>query len=760
MISKLVKLLGVGTLHEPLPDGSISFGKRTIIFGENGRGKSTFVAVLRSLSQGTVDALRGRKTIGGRHEPVAELLLGNKKHCFGTSGWDVAHDKISIFDAVFVAENVYAGTTIETNQRKNLLNFALGATGVNLAKKVEGLTATIADDLRAEKLAAESLQRHIVGNMSLDGFASLPDPPEGIDADLLEARRALQAQTQAATLKDLQPLTPIDFEGLSEVVLKDVLDSSLAMVSADAAIKLKAHREMAGVTEEWLIEGFRHCEDGACPLCAQSLDESRMIPVYESCFSDAYAEHRLKLSSSFLTLQASVSTDTEATIRRIVELNGSRISAWRQFIPEIGLSLDTREATRALAGGRDALAEILAKKMADPTARLSLNDEETSRIDEVRRLVAKVDDYNAAVVDWDTKIAELKKAAESPDVDAAQAKVDALLCQIARGSDSAKKAVGEWQKRRNAKRAHEEEKAQARQALDSYSSGIPAKLIKSVNEHLKGCGTHFKLSSIKQVYTGAVPRFDYAIEMRGRPVDLTGKVADDITFGTALSQGDKSALAFAFFLGRLENDPDLAEQTVVFDDPLSSLDSCRRRYTRKKIAELADRAAQLILLTHEEATVADVADLLAEDQCCLLQFKEKADFSVIVRTSVKELTASEYVMCFDRMQHFLLGDGVAEAVVKDIRPYLEMNLRYRFPEHFKPDPLGKMIKQIREAKAGSGLDRMQGQLKVLEDVNDYCTDHSHGDGALEKVEKILPSDLKQVIQSALEFARGFPSVTT
>jgi hypothetical protein len=109
------------------------------------------------------------------------------------------------------------------------------------------------------------------------------------------------------------------------------------------------------------------------------------------------------------------------------------------------------------------------------------------------------------------------------------------------------------------------------------------------------------------------------------------------------------------------------------------------------------------------------------------------------------------------MQHFLLGSGISETVVKDVRPYLEMNLRYRFPEHFRPDPLGKMIGQIREAKGDSSLVRMQPHLKTLTDINDYCTDHSHGDGALENVEKIVSSDLKTIIRGAFEFARGFPA---
>jgi wobble nucleotide-excising tRNase len=444
-------------------------------------------------------------------------------------------------------------------------------------------------------------------------------------------------------------------------------------------------------------------------------------------------------------------------IRRAVELNETRITGWRQFLPEIVLSFDFRAAEAAILEARNTLASVSKRKMADPTTLITLDEEDARRMNAVQELVSKVDDYNARVVDWDIKISELKRAVESPDILGAQAKVDRILCRIARGTESAKGAVAEWQNRRSAKKAHEEEKAQAREALDKYSAGIPVWLIKSVNEHLKGCATYFKLASIKHVYAGATPRFEYVIEMRGRPVDLTGKVVDDITFGTALSQGDKSALAFAFFLARLENDPALPEQTIVFDDPLSSLDSTRRRYTRRKIAELAEKAAQLVLLTHEEATVADVADLLKESECCLLQFKEKADFSVILRTSVKELTASEYLKCFDRMQHFLFGDGIPESVVKDVRPYLEMNLRYRFPEHLGPEPLGKMIGQIRSAGCTSNLHRLQSQLKVLEEINDYCTDHSHGDGALENVEKILPSDLKQIINNALEFGRGFPS---
>ena len=191
MISKIVKLLGVGTLHEPLPDGPISLGKRTIIFGENGCGKSTFVAVLRSLSQGTGAALRGRGTIGGKHEPSAEFLLGRKTHSFEKGNWNSAHEKISIFDAEFVSENVYAGSTVETNHRKNLFYFALGVAGVKLAKTIDKLTLAIADDGKEEKLAAAALQ--IMERCSITSLFVFEDEQASVPCGIVHLHDILRA---------------------------------------------------------------------------------------------------------------------------------------------------------------------------------------------------------------------------------------------------------------------------------------------------------------------------------------------------------------------------------------------------------------------------------------------------------------------------------------------------------------------------------------------------------------------------------------
>jgi len=52
MIEKIVKLRGIGLLHDSLPSGAIQLKPVTIIYGENGRGKSTFSTVCYSLATG------------------------------------------------------------------------------------------------------------------------------------------------------------------------------------------------------------------------------------------------------------------------------------------------------------------------------------------------------------------------------------------------------------------------------------------------------------------------------------------------------------------------------------------------------------------------------------------------------------------------------------------------------------------------------------------------------------------------------------
>ena len=64
----------------------------------------------------------------------------------------------------------------------------------------------------------------------------------------------------------------------------------------------------------------------------------------------------------------------------------------------------------------------------------------------------------------------------------------------------------------------------------------------------------------------------YSVLVNNVPVALTAD-AGEPAFRNTLSAGDRNALALAFFFFTLDRDPQIAQSTVVIDDPMTSLTS-------------------------------------------------------------------------------------------------------------------------------------------------------------------------------------------
>ena len=70
MIEKITQLKGIGMLHDSVPSGELALSNAVAIYAENGRGKSTFSHLLRSLTRqrlhggaGQTGAAPGRRTV-------------------------------------------------------------------------------------------------------------------------------------------------------------------------------------------------------------------------------------------------------------------------------------------------------------------------------------------------------------------------------------------------------------------------------------------------------------------------------------------------------------------------------------------------------------------------------------------------------------------------------------------------------------------------------------------------------------------------
>src|SRR3546814_12667412 len=96
-----------------------------------------------------------------------------------------------------------------------------------------------------------------------------------------------------------------------------------------------------------------------------------------------------------------------------------------------------------------------------------------------------------------------------------------------------------------------------------------------------------------------------------------------------MSAGDKNTFALAFFLSQLKRDPHIANKIVVFDDPFTSLDDFRRAMTAKEIVRAGetDKAAQVIVLSHDKFFLDAVRNLIHGATCTPLQLSASAGTS-------------------------------------------------------------------------------------------------------------------------------------
>ncbi len=308
------------------------------------------------------------------------------------------------------------------------------------------------------------------------------------------------------------------------------------------------------------------------------------------------------------------------------------------------------------------------------------------------------------------------------------------------------------------KRTAEKAKDAAKKALESASVALFTKYQERINKHLANSACGYSIVGTKTSFAGGKPRTEYQLKINGVAVDLLAPkgVAHAPCFRNTLSDGDRSALAFAFFLARLDLDPDLSNKTIIVDDPMTSLDSHRRAYTCEQVAQISTRARQVVVMTHDSMFAADVwAQLVAPKVA--LKIAANGSQSEILEWDIEAETASDYFRRCRTLLRCVNGEKGVDltAAASSIRLVLEGNLRMRFPADLPTGKwLGDLIESIRNAPPGSSLEGAQKHLLELTALNTYSKKYHH-DGSPGVVVPVPPvGELQTYCRRTLEFIQG------
>lgn len=707
MITKIAKLKNIGNFEDYTASGDVTLKRMSIIYAENGAGKTTLSQVLHSLATNNPEIIKRHLRIGATGKPEATINDDtNQQHTFNGTRWNRPCPEIEVFDAHFVANNVYSGFDVTNDQQKKLYQFVVGDTGVGLIKKIERAKNLIEaikwqNDKQDGEIsaAAGGIPAAMVRKMK---------PIDNIDEQIARKEKELiVAKNQDKIKRQTRPSVIVPNTIVFDVErAKMVLSTTVDGVGRGYLELVKQHLDHlkeVGVDAptKWVENGVYGTDRGQCPFCGQSLDGLDLIKGYNQYFSDIYKETVMKVEAvrreyRALNIEA-YAQKLEADYKAIVDT----MKFWKELVPVAegaplpALGVDSNE----LKAKYDALKAVIADKATDPVGAV-----ETKALDAFVSALTDVQNHVNAVNEYVTACVEQIEAlcASVGETTTVQKEYDELVLNKKRfeeplaGMCSYSAILG---KRLNIVKRYN---TIYQQQLKDSSNAMFRKYGQDINYYLEQVFmTPFKIDSIwSGSYAGKQkePKLEYVLTYNGTEIELAGE--NNTSFKNVLSEGDKNTIAFSFFLAKLTQTNHYSDKIVVFDDPLTSLDQNRRLSTIDQLVKLYNDCKQVIVLSHNLHFLIDLNgrnDMRKADKKVVIIVKG-ANNAWIEQWELKREWMNKYKQSILKMEDFVNNPhpNKQEEAVNGIRLTLELMLKLKFCKFLNDQngTLGELIANL------------------------------------------------------------------
>lgn len=761
MLRKIVSIKRVGRFLDYTAAGDVELKRYSLVFAENGRGKTTLCAILRSLQSGNSALILGRTTLGAGGEPEIKVLLDGGMASFANKAWSTSVADIAVFDSTFVSENIHSGDAVGLDHKRKLYSVIIGKKGVDLARKIEELDAESrakSVEVRGKRSAVEALAPK---GMSVEVFARLQPDPD-VQAKIqakegeLKAAEALEEIRNHAILFELSlPEIPARFNA--------VLGTTVESIAADAERRVAEQIEvhlMGDSGEGWLSEGLGYVIDNKCPFCGQNLDTAAaMMAAYRAYFGEAYENLRTQITALRQEVVDGLGDRKIAGIEKVLDQNAGCVKFWADFCQFAAPMFEVGEGgiEQSLRDLREAALSLLTAKAAKPLEPVVADLPYTANEAVFATMRTKVDSYNQAVRAANGVLETKKAAAMAADLVSLRAALARLRAVETRHNPESQTVCSGYEATVAQKKVIEDEKERVKRELDDYSKQVMGDYELGINGLLDDIDAGFRITETKHAYPGGVASCAYQLLINDTPVDLGDAATplDRPSFRNTLSSGDKSTLGLAFFLTLLAQDAGKAAKIVVFDDPFNSQDSFRKNWTAQKIKECGAQCAQVIVLSHDERFLGLIWERLAHlpsERKCLRFARVGIRDTTFSAWDIEGATQAQFLSDRQALVDYHNGArGQPCDVVRRIRPVLEPCFRNSHPGHFtQDDSLGDIVGKIRQAGPTHPLFSI---LDDLESINAYTIPYAHGQSTTQTA-TIDDGELHAFVKKALRLVGG------
>ena len=587
MIIKINRLANFGNYRQFQWGSTANFTKYNLIYGWNYSGKTTLSRLFQVLAkpaeltqwqncQFEVELQGGAKLTQTNLANQPRIRVFNRD--FIQSNFQQEHKAPAVF--------IVGGNTIHLRNRITCLNehedkirtikAGLNESHQQLKKELDLLGTTHASSVAT--LTGDKTYNRTKLTAEIARIKATPDTFILSD-EALQAKVLLLRSTQE--WKDISPVENITTN--LETLRQDLSTVMRKTASNEAITKLKENRDL----ESWIRTGLTHHTNAAqCEFCGSTISAERLTALQRH-FSKAYEDLTSEVMSQVNTLE-----NTKFTIA---------LPDARDFMP------DLKDQFITLKGKVDAwiiwangiigeLATLAKQKQLALETQLSCVVD-TSRASEVTQIVA---DINTLVTEHNQK-----------------------RSQLDREKIAAKEAI----EKHNAATFY-----QTNNISDKETSiqTAEAKVGRAINLLTGIEGKKNAIEAQIQQQSIAAQKINETIQFllpdnNISVAEISGGFFEFRRDGTAasnLSEGEKTAITFAYFLATIENNGASLNQTIVFiDDPISSLDSNHIYAIYALIIKRLDSCLQIFVSTHNS----ELYTLLKDNWFDKSEYKNRLD---------------------------------------------------------------------------------------------------------------------------------------
>lgn len=756
----------IGRFEKGQSVADATFGPCTLVFGENGWGKSTLADMLRSLTTNTPDIVVGRKTLAGGPEQQAVIRFGDQRSMFKDGAWTGIRPRIAIYDSVFVNQNVFSGDMVTNDHLKNQYGMVVGEEGVRRVRRILELDSENRENnnqLRLVETELDGIMRAAgPERMTRKEFLALGVDPV-VDAKIEAKEKEVQRARRAKELKraDEPKILPLpteteQFRKCLHGTIEGIAEAAAKAVRTHIEKHEKKSRGSAITHESWLESGTVFVREDECAFCGQPLDDRTLVDSYAEFFSVSYKALAAEVKARRDTFGRYASGDYRRSTQEILRQNETVCTYWKQAGQIEAPKLEGVEA--AIAGMETAaslLDAVFVAKQGNLTAAATGGNVETAITawDKGHKEIARLNGVIEAHV---AKINALKESIDETELPKLETELKTLQATKRRHEEDTRAVIKRLDAHAKVKQRIASEKAEQKKELNEHGSVITKTLGKTINSYLARLNAGFKIDYRKPNYQGKEPAASYQILINDVPVSPRSSSENfaEASFRNTLSAGDKSTLALALFLAKLNADPTLGETIVVLDDPFTSLDNFRRQFTAIEIRKLSGRAAQTVVLSHDKNFLRLLWDKIDQStiKCVAIQTGAPG-MTTIAPYDIESETRPRHITERMKIEEYVEGEPHEASYIRSrLRTVCEDFYRRGDPRMFHEAASLEEIIRLLEGAAESHP--YKGVIEDLRDINDYSRGEHHAEVEDDPSGESSDEELRGFCRRVLDLTRG------